>query len=158
MFKKIILAASIAGGSLIALSVYDYNSMACASAKRLTIAKKYIGMKEGYRSTNRAMGINTKRVPWCGYYIKTVVKRSGQKPVKGYPSARAWERFGRGVKRSQARKGDIVTVYSKYARSGRHVGIYSHRKGGRVYLISGNSGNKVRISGYRASSVRAVRR
>lgn len=129
-----------------------------ASTKRLSIAKQYIGLKEGTRRANKAMKVNTRRVLWCGHFVERIVVRTGKKAVRGYPSARAWESFGRGVKPSQARKGDIVTVYSKYARSGRHVGIFSHKSKGRYCLVSGNSRNSVRTSCYRSSSVRKVRR
>lgn len=129
-----------------------------ASMKRYQVAKSYIGLKEGTRSANRAMGVNTRSTPWCGYFIRKTVIRSGQKPVKGYASASSWERFGRGVRLSQARKGDIVVVYSKYSRSRRHVGIFSHKSKGRVCIISGNSRNMVRTGCYSPKSVRKVRR
>lgn len=129
-----------------------------ASPKRYEVAKSYIGLKEGTRSANRAMGVNTRSVPWCGYFIKATVRRTGGKVPANYASGAGWTRYGRGVKLSQARKGDIVTVHSKYARSRRHVGIYSHRSKGKVCLISGNSRNSVRVSCYSASKVKAVRR
>lgn len=104
------------------------------------------------------LGVNPARVAWCGYAIAYSVKKARQKPVRGYPSARSWERFGTPVRLSQARKGDIVTVYSRRARSKRHVGLYSHRSKGRVCLIGGNQSNRVKVSCYSAKLVRAVRR
>ena len=129
-----------------------------ASPKRYEVARSYIGLKEGTRSANRAMGVNTRSVPWCGYFIKATVQRTGGKVPANYASGAGWTRYGRSVKLSQASKGDIVTVYSKPARSKRHVGIYSHKSKGKVCLISGNSKNAVRVSCYAASKVRAIRR
>lgn len=129
-----------------------------ASQARYQVAKSYIGLKEGTKAANKAMGVNTRAVPWCGHFVKRAVERSGGKPPKTYASGAGWTRFGKAVRLSQARKGDIVTVSSRYARSGRHVGIYSHRSNGKVCLISGNSRNSVRTSCYSASLVKAVRR
>ena len=147
-----IMFAIIAAGSALIWT------KANATPQRLHIAKQYIGLKEGTRRANKAMGVNTRRVPWCGYYVAAVVRKSGRKPVKGYPSARSWERFGTPVKLAHIRPGDIVTVYSRRARSKRHVGIYSHRSQGKVCLIGGNQSNRVKVSCYSAKLVRAVRR
>ena len=156
MWKTSIPYLLIAGMLCIILAILTKD--ADASPKRYEVAKSYIGLKEGTRSANRAMGVNTRSVPWCGYFIKATVQRTGGKVPANYASGAGWTGYGRGVKLSQARKGDIVTVYSKPAKSKRHVGIYSHRSKGKVCLISGNSGNLVRVSCYAASKVRAIRR
>ncbi len=142
-------------GLLLAASLAWLSGPAEASPTRLTIAKKYIGMKEGTKSANRSMGVNTRRTPWCGYFVRKIVSRAGQTPVRGYPSAAAWKRFGRGVKLSQARKGDIVVIRTK---RGNHVTIFSHRSKGRVCGVGGNQSNRVKVSCYSARSVRSVRR
>ena len=155
---KPIAAYVLFAGVCILAVLMLFSVTAHASQARYNAAKAYIGLKEGTKAANRAMGVNTRAVPWCGHYVRAVVRRTGGKVPASYASGGGWSRFGKAVKLSHARKGDIVTVYSRPARSKRHVGIYSHRSKGKVCLISGNSRNQVRMSCYAASKVRAVRR
>ena len=131
-----------------------------ASQKRYYALKSIEGLHEvkNRKALQSKLGVNPSRVPWCGYAVAYAVKKAGGKPPKTFASGAGWKKFGKPVKLSQAKKGDVVAVASRRARSGRHVGIYSHRDKGRVCLISGNSSNRVRISCYSAKSVRAVRR
>ena len=142
--------------TLIIMAGFAFNPPdANASIKRYTIAKSYIGLKEGTKAANKSMGVDTRRVPWCGYFISKVVKRAGAKPVKGYPRALSWKHHGRSVKISNARKGDIVVIGTA---RGHHVTIFSHKDKRYIYGIGGNQSNSVKLSRYRISSVRAVRR
>lgn len=128
-----------------------------ASPARLTALKSMDGWHE--RSNRKALqsrlGVNPSRTPWCGYAVAYAVRKAGGTPVKGYPRAVSWKRFGKGVKLSQARKGDVVVIKTK---RGHHVSIFSYRKSGRVCLRGGNQSNRIKVTCYRASSVRSVRR
>lgn len=143
------------------LAVAATSKLAHASPQARYAALKQIeGLHERkHRKALQArLGVNPAKTAWCGYAVAYSVKKAHQTPVRGYPSARSWEEFGTPVRLSQARKGDIVTVYSRRARSKRHVGLYSHRSQGKVCLIGGNQSNRVKVSCYSAKLVRAVRR
>jgi len=137
-----------------AMAVLFVTTPAHASPQRLAIAKTYIGLKEGTKKADKAMGVNTRKTPWCGYFVKAVVVKTGKEPVEGYPAAKSWKTYGKAVTLKQAKPGDIVVVKNKRF----HVGIFSHVKDGRVYLVGGNQSNSVKLSGYPVSRVKAVRR
>lgn len=124
-----------------------------ASVKRYTVAKSYIGLKEGTKSANRAMGVNTRSTPWCGQFAYVVAKRVGTKIPSGHMRARSWENAGTRVSKSSARKGDYLIIRTK---RGDHVTIFSRRNGDRYCGVGGNQSNSVKESCYRASSVRMV--
>ena len=128
-----------------------------ASPKRLQALQSMDGWHErtNRKALQSRLGVNPAKTPWCGYAVAYAVKKAGGTPVKGYPRAASWKRFGKGVKLSQARKGDIVVIRTK---RGHHVSIFTYRKNGRVCLRGGNQSNRMKVSCYRASSVRAVRR
>ena len=148
-----ILSVSFAVG--VAMAVVFLSTPADASPRYLAIAKSYIGLKEGTKKANKAMGVNTRKVPWCGYFIKAVVTKAGDKPVQSYPSAAAWKSYGTKVSLKTAMKGDIVVLKPGKRH---HVGIYSHKDNGRVCIVGGNQSNSVKLSCYKASLVKAVRR
>lgn len=124
-----------------------------AHSSTLSIAQKYMGMHE---RTNRAalkrmLTIDPVRVPWCAAYATFVIRKAGRKPPRSPFMARSWLRYGKPVKLSWARAGDIVVT-------GRHVGFFHSRSKGRVCLVGGNQTNRVQLSCYAAGRVRGVRR
>lgn len=125
-----------------------------APAGTLEIAKRYVGMSEHkHRKALRLLlGVDPRRTPWCGAFTAMVVRKAGRKPPKGPNIARSWLSYGKRVKVSQARPGDIVVVSSVR----NHVGIFSHRQGSKMCLVSGNSRNMVRVGCY--SRIQGVRR
>jgi len=124
-----------------------------ASPKRYEVAKSYVGLKEGTKAANRAMGVNTRKVKWCGQFAYVIAKRVGTKIPKGHLRAVSWEKAGKRVSKSQVKKGDYLLIRTKY---GNHVTIFSRKKNGRYCGIGGNQSNSVKESCYRASSVRMV--
>ena len=131
-----------------------------ASPQRYAALQSMEGWHEvkNRKAIQARIGVNPSRTPWCGYAVAYSIKKSGGKPPKNYASGAGYLSYGKAVKLSQARKGDIVTVRSSRARSGSHVGLFAYKQKGRVCLLSGNSGNLVRVSCYAASKVRAIRR
>lgn len=131
-----------------------------ASPQRYAALQSMEGWHEvkNRKAIQARIGVNPSRVPWCGYAVAYAIKKAGGKPPRNYASGAGYLSYGKPVKLSQARKGDIVTVRSSRARSGSHVGIFAYKQKGRVCLLSGNSGNRVRVSCYAASKVRAIRR
>jgi len=129
-----------------------------ASQARLTAIKKLEGLHERKHRTQikRIVGVDPVQTPWCGAAVAYAVRKAGSKPVSGYLGAANWNRFGKAVKRSGARKGDIVVYRFK---RGHHVAIFSHfTKGGRHVACGGNQKNSFRCSAYRNASIVGVRR
>lgn len=126
-----------------------------ANAGMLATAKTYVGLheRENRQALKRTLGVDPARIPWCGYFLAHVARKSGYKPPAGHGKARSWARWGRPVAVSQARPGDIAVV-----RGGRHVGVVSHIKAGKIYLVGGNQSNAVRLSGYPTRGILAIRR
>ena len=124
-----------------------------ATPQRLHIAKQYIGLKEGTRRANKAMGLNTRSTPWCGRFAYVVAKQAGTPIPKHHLAAKSWKRAGRRVKVSQARAGDYLIIRTK---RGYHVTIHSRRTKGRMCGVGGNQSNRVKETCYRTGSVVAV--
>ena len=129
-----------------------------ASAAAARALERLEGMREGTKRANAIMGVNTRRVPWCGHAVRYAVRKAGKKPAKSFASARAWERWGKGVRLSAIRRGDVAVFRSKYSRSGRHVAIVTAVKGNKVKVCGGNTRDRVHC-GWRAKSrISKVRR
>jgi uncharacterized protein (TIGR02594 family) len=124
-----------------------------SAASLLYAAKAYVGLDERAHTAklSRMLGVNPRRVPWCGFFVAAMVKRIGGKLPEGHGRALAWKTAGRAVTLTSARPGDIVVM-------GRHVMIFSKRDGKRVCGVGGNQSNKVRETCYSASRIVAVRR
>lgn len=142
------LAAMLVSAQIFAINVTSANAGA-ASARAL---ERLEGMREGTRRANRIMGVNTKRVPWCGHAVKYAVRKAGKKPAASFASARAWERWGRNVSLRSIRRGDVAVFRSKYSKSGRHVAIVTAVKGNKVKVCGGNTRDRVHC-GWRAKSL-----
>jgi len=129
-----------------------------AGAAAARALERLEGLKEGTRRANKIMGVNTKRVPWCGHAVKYAVRKAGKKPAASFASARAWEKWGKGVRLSAIRRGDVAVFRSSYSKSGRHVAIVTAVKGNKVKVCGGNTRNRVHC-GWRAKSrITKVRR
>ncbi len=128
-----------------------------ANAGVYSIAKSYVGLHERKHTgkLQRHVGVNPRRTPWCGAFAGAVVKRGGGTPPTGYMKATSWGKWGKSVSLNQARRGDVVVVRTKY---GHHVGFFAGHDGNKVNLLGGNQSNQVKVSGYRAANIRAIRR
>lgn len=128
-----------------------------AEAGTYSIAKAYVGLHERKHRAKltRYVGVNPSRTPWCGAFAGAVVKRSGKTPPAGFMKATSWRNWGSGVSLKQARKGDVVLVRTSY---GHHVGFFAGMDGNRVRVLGGNQSNQVKVSSYKAGSIRAIRR
>ena len=115
-------------------------------------------MKEGTRRINKIMGVNTRRVPWCGYAVKYAVRKAGKKPVASFASARAWERWGKRISKNRIRRGDVVVFRSSYSKSGRHVAVATAVKGNKVKVCGGNTRDRVHCGWRPKNRIVTVRR
>lgn len=134
------------------LSAID-RSITARAADLHSVASGYSGLHErkNNKALRRLLGVNPARTPWCGAFAAVVARKAGKKPPRGYMRARAWLAYGKPVRLSAARRGDIIVLR-------RHVGILQTKKGGKVCLIGGNQSNRVKVSCYHARQVIGVRR
>ena len=116
------------------------------------------GLKEGTARANRLMGVNTKRVPWCGHAVKYAVTQAGKKPAAHYAAAKGWEGWGEQVAVSNIKRGDVIVFRSSYSRSGRHVAVATAVEAKRVKVCGGNTRDKVHCGWRPKSSIVTVRR
>lgn len=129
-----------------------------ASPRRLAYIEKVQGLHEvKNRKTIQAMvGVNPRRVPWCGAAIAYSVRKDGGKPPRDYLRAASWKRFGKAVSPRAARPGDVVVIRT---RRGHHVTLFGGwRSGGKFRGCGGNQSNRFKCSTYRVRSIVAVRR
>ena len=136
---------------LLALSMLTASQAYAGSP--LKIMQSYQGMHErrDRAALKRIMGVDPARTPWCAAMVSAVMRKAGRKLPPGSNMARSWLRFGKSVKLRNARPGDVVVL-------ARHVGLFVQAKGGKVCLLSGNSGNSIRQHCYSAGRVKGVRR
>jgi uncharacterized protein (TIGR02594 family) len=139
---------------IITVLVFAISLPAYASASNLlTAAKAYVGLDERTNTAalTRVLGVNPRRVPWCGFFVAAMVKRTGGKLPPGHGRAISWRHAGSAVTMTSARAGDVVVM-------GSHVMIYTRRDGAKVCGVGGNQSNKVRETCYSSRRVVAVRR
>ncbi len=140
--RGIFAAAFIAGATPIA-----------NAADLLSVMSRYEGMHEvrNRKALKAMLKIDPRRIPWCGAMLTYVVKKAGKRPPAGSLRAASWKHYGKAVKRSQARRGDVVVV-----RGGRHVIVFQKWSGNRACGKGGNTSNRVKTACY--GGVVAVRR
>lgn len=126
-----------------------------ATNSLLRTAQQYSGLSErgNNKQLRRILGVNPARTPWCGKFVTAVVTEAGHKIPHASGLARSWMKYGKRV--TVPRPGDIVVIRTK---RGYHVGIFSHMKDGKVFLLGGNQSNRVKVSGYALSRIVAMRR
>jgi len=116
-----------------------------AQADMLSVMSKYEGMSEtrNRKALSRMVGVDVRRIPWCGAMLTYVAKKSGKRPPAGSFRAISWTKYGKPVKPRNAKRGDVAIV-----RGGRHVIVFTHWQGNRICGVSGNSSNAVRSACY----------
>ena len=101
------------------------------------------------------LGVDVKRVRWCGAYAAHVVRRQGKQPPQNYLAVKSWYKWGKPVDMSDARKGDILIVNPKYWS---HLGFYDGETDNLIRICGGNQGNAVKCSWYAKQKILMVRR
>lgn len=117
------------------------------SKDAVAIAESYIGAKP--KGMMRRL--------WCAQFLGYIERRVGRKGT-GSNFARSYDRYGKAIKRSQVRRGDIA-VMARGKRGG-HVGYFVEwAPNGNAVIVSGNSrGGRVAKGQYAASRIYAWRR
>jgi uncharacterized protein (TIGR02594 family) len=83
-------------------------------------------------------------VPWCGAFVHWCLSMAGA-PSARTGLAAAWAKFGRPV---QPTYGCITVLKPTEPGHSGHVGFLHAMESSRIWLVSGNSSNQVRISAY----------
>ncbi len=109
------------------------------AVKRKTKAPQSVGRSDHLSIARRYVGKNPtgwKRL-WCARFIGYVLERAGRRGT-GSNLAKSYARYGKAVSKGAVKPGDIAVLNRK---GGGHVGIVAQPpKGGKVVLVSGNSG------------------
>ena len=91
-------------------------------------------------------------VPWCASFTGWCLREAGVTPT-GSAAARSYEAWGQPVLR---RYGAII-VLSRGAPTSGHVGFYVDEDATRLWLLSGNTGNKVCVAPFAKDRIVACR-
>jgi uncharacterized protein (TIGR02594 family) len=118
----------------------------------MQVAQGEVGTQEWNQGDNpRVLGylrsLNLRggdEVPWCGAFVHWCLTQAGAPSAKTGLAA-AWSRFGRSV---QPVYGAITVLKPTEPGHSGHVGFLHAMESSRVWLLSGNSSNRVRISAY----------
>lgn len=134
------------------------------------LARTYLGTKEvpGVKDNpvilrwlrRLASWISHDETAWCSAFVAAMATATGRESSEKL-NARSWLDVGEVIPFAQARPGDVVIFWrgSLTAWTG-HVAFFEHYNKVRqiVYVLGGNQGNEVNISGYPRSRVLGVRR
>ncbi len=135
----------------------------------LTVAINEIGVKEikgskhnerilEYAKESHFSWVKDDETAWCSIFLNWVAKQAGLVTSKS-AAARSWLNVGFEVQNPEP--GDVVVFWRKSLSSHfGHVGIYLgySSDGSRVYVLGGNQGDSVSISGYGADRILGFRR
>jgi hypothetical protein len=97
---------------------------------------------------------------WCGLCVAHCMAANGIRPpyaprdeLKSYLWVDSWANWGMPVPAGQERRGDVLVFSSPH-----HVTLYEGEEGGYYLGHGGNQDDRVKISRYRKSGIRAIRR
>lgn len=124
----------------------------------MKIASSMKGLHErrNRKALKNKIGVDPVRTPWCGAFVKTVLKKSGEDVSRVTLRAKSFVNVGRKIDRKQVQKGDIVIFHR--GKNGGHVGFVTRVEGGYVYVLGGNQKNQVNVSRYRVNKIWKARR
>jgi len=102
-----------------------------------------------YRKLGKTpLGGDDGAVPWCAIFVNAMLEKAGvagsaSAMARSYVKHAAFERLG------QPMLGCIAVKSSNRGPASGHVGFYVGEDGGTVYLLGGNQGDAVNISGFK---------
>jgi uncharacterized protein (TIGR02594 family) len=119
---------------------------------RLAMQELQLGVAESARGDNprivaylRSVGINGHdETAWCGAFVNWCLVNAGVRSA-GTGLAAGWLNFGRAVVPTY---GAITVLKPTEAGNSGHVGFLHAQDANNVWLISGNSSNRIRLSAY----------
>lgn len=96
--------------------------------------------------------------PWCAVFASAMLKRAGYAPPHRFRAARAFLEWG---ELCEMKPGAVVVLNRVDPKAPTvphgHVGFYLYTSGGMVWLLSGNSGNRVSVHHYEPERIVGVR-
>ena len=98
-----------------------------------SVAEQHVGQREGTSALNKWLRINTRIIPWCAAFLRSIHKR----PPSNSLAVSGWDGNHVGPVVSTPRRGDIA--FWRH----RHIGIVTSYRNGIVCTVSGNRSNKV---------------
>ena len=111
-----------------------------------------------YAKDSNFTWINDDETAWCSTFMNWVALQAGLNNSKS-AAARSWLQIG--IEVSDPEPGDVIVLWRGSIKSNKgHVGIYlGHSKSGdRVYVLGGNQGDAVSITGYPTTRILSFRR
>lgn len=124
-------------------------------------AKSYIGKVNSDAEGNRLFSPGGRAQGWCQDFVSCMFKKSDanvpdifkktSSPIVARDEAIKRGAYVRNPKANDLHAGDILVTEGK-GPSGLHVGIVDKVENGKIYTVSGNSGNSVRESSYALNS------
>jgi len=141
------------------------------------LAVRYVGMAEIPGEKDHpfvqwcfslcGMGLETDdEVPWCSAFLQHPFWELGLER-SGSARARSWLKCGMLIDLSLAQPGFDIVVFKRgvppqpgpeVGDAPGHVGLFHDHKGGLVYLLGGNQGNRVSVNSFPEGDVLSVRR
>ena len=103
---------------------------------------------EGSAALNKWLGVNTRRVRWCGIYLSKVIAHAPRNAA----SVDAWRHWGHAVNPRNVKGKQVIVIFKH-----RHVGKLVSIKGNCILVTSGNDGNAVRTRCRKQNSIRQYR-
>lgn len=104
--------------------------------------------------------IDTRKVPWCSYWIGTTLEESGMSSTKS-GMARSYLKWGEKVDLDDAKPGDVVVTYRGKHDDGVTGHVFYYLGGtpsGGILGLGGNQGDSVSIQEFATSKILGVRR
>ncbi len=104
--------------------------------------------------------IDTRKVPWCAFWIGTTLEESGMKSTKS-GMARSYLKWGRQIELDDAKPGDVVVTWRGKHDDGvtGHVFYYLGRTpDGGILGLGGNQGDSVSVQAFATTKLLGVRR
>ena len=124
-------------------------------------AKGYVGQVNSDAEGNRLFSPGGRAQGWCQDFVSCMFKKSDanvpdifkktSSPIVARDEAIKRGAYVRNPKANDLHAGDILVTEGK-GPSGLHVGIVDKVENGKIYTVSGNSGNSVRESSYALNS------
>ena len=95
---------------------------------------------------------------WCSAFMNWVALEACVENSRKL-NARSWLQVGEPMRLDESRMGDVVVLWRESTASWKgHVGIYLHHDQERIWMISGNSANRVQIWAYDKTRYLGTRR
>ena len=98
--------------------------------------------------------VKNDELAWCAAFVGYCLETAGVTSTKKL-NARSYLDFG--IETDNPQQGDVVILSRGTNPAFGHVGFFEKFDKDRIYLLGGNQGNKVKVSGYKRHRILSVR-